>query len=126
MYKTALAFTLGALTAAAVLVYAGNSGPAAAFFGGFLVHLVAVAILLSSRPRIRAAADLLNRVAGGSNRAKATAAKASPLEADVVDALVQLGAKKATAAAAAAKAVAENPAGDFALVFRSALQISKA
>lgn len=130
MNKTAAAFVFGSFATAAALLYSGLNGPAAAFALGFIANLVAIGGVLSSRRRIRMAADLLNRIAGKTPSTRQERAKAAPqpaaIESDVVTALIQLGASKPTAAAAAAKAFAAAPAAGFDSIFRNALQFTKA
>jgi hypothetical protein len=123
MNKTAAAFVAGAILTAAALLYSNLHGPTAAFFAGVAVVLVAQLGGLQIHFERRTSKPVRN-----SRTAKAAApvAPVSPVESDVALALVTLKVRKDTAAAAAARAVALKPTGNFDELFRIALPFAKA
>jgi hypothetical protein len=126
MNKTAAAFVAGAVLTAAALLYSNLHGPTAAFFAGVAVVLVAQLGGLQIHFERRASKPVRNSRTAKAAAPVAPVAPVSPVESDVALALVTLKVRKDTAAAAAARAVALKPTGNFDELFRIALPFAKA
>lgn len=143
MLKFTLAYLSGAATVAAAVYAAGGRATLASFVLGILFAAVALAAILSSTRRMKRAARLMLRFAFALDRTSAAykpaakprrrrsarpgpvavpaAAPADPRHTDLVSALKNFGMPKAQAAAAAAAAIAQNPAADLVTLVRIAV-----
>lgn len=134
----ALCYLAGALTVAGAVFEAGGRPSVAMFALGVFTPVLILATTLSSRTRLQRVAlkmlalagrperEYLNRVTLGTQRRNSTPAAASPFEKDVISALMNFGATKREAAAAARAATQAHPGADFDTLCRAAFQYSGA
>jgi hypothetical protein len=141
-----LAYLGGAATIGATVYAAGGRATIVSFTIGFFFAIALAAAALSSTSRLRRAGRFLFAVAHALDRDRrhrtAPKTKATPIrtpaaspqppalpsqaEEDLYTALVNFGARKAAARAAARYAIAQAPAADFSTRFRIALNQAKA
>jgi hypothetical protein len=142
MLKFTLAYLSGAATVAAAVYAAGGRATLASFVLGILFAAALLAAILSSARRIKRAARLMLRFAFALDRTSAAykpvkprrrraarpgsvavpaAAPADPRQTDLVSALKNFGMPIAQARAAAAAAIAAQPAADLVTLIRIAV-----
>ncbi len=118
MLKTSLAFLAGVLAMAVVVYLAGARFAAPLFFAGIVAVFAPAIALLSSVPRLRAAARFLDAFADGCETTRhvekskpdqaAEQGEADPLTADVCSALVNQGVRENLALRIATEATKAN------------------